>query len=241
MQNRKQEKQNILMSAFYGYIGEHHVDNICDEIDSLKEEIDKIEIPETLDDWFDGYVKNARKKDNQKRINVKMRSISSKTAVILLVLFLSFVTLTFSVEAFRIQLYNLLFFDHDEYSNIKIEQEPAEDKTTIKWKHYYYPTYLPDGFYIENAKEIENVREIKFFNNSGEYILFVQTPNGTAFSLDTEGGEKKEVEVNNRKAILAKKEGKNILIWNNDEFSFYLISNIEIENLIIIAESLEIK
>jgi len=241
MQNRKQEKQNILMSAFYGYIGEHHVDNICDEIDSLKEEIDKIEIPETLDDWFDGYVKNARKKDNQKRINVKMRSISSKTAVILLVLFLSFVTLTFSVEAFRIQVFNLLFMDHDEYSNVKIEREPAEDKTIIEWDHYYYPAYIPEGFYIESVSDLANVRQIKFRNSSGKYIDFTQIPNGTYVSLDTEGGEKKDVEIENRKAVLTVKEGKNILFWNNEEYSFYLTSNLELEKLIFIAESLEKK
>ena len=47
--------------------------------------------------------------------------------------------------------------------------------------------------------------------------------------------------INNRKAVLTEKEERNILFWNNEEFSFYLVSRLEAEKLQIIAESLEKK
>jgi len=240
-QNREIEKQNILMSAFYRYIAEQHIDNICADMDSLNNEIDRIDIPETLDDWFNQYIESINKENTLKKSKVKLKSISSRVAVILAVVFISIATLSLSVEAFRVQIYNLFSTDHNEYSNVKIRGESLEDLKIPEWDSYYFPTYLPKGFYIERTNEIENIKEVKLINNNGEYILFIQVPNGSDNSLDTEGGEKKEVEIKGKKAILSKKEDKNILIWNNKEFSFHLTSNLDADKLLLIAESLEKK
>jgi len=240
-QNREIEKQNILMSAFYRYIAEQHIDNICADMDSLNNEIDRIDIPETLDDWFNQYIESINKENTRKKTKVKLKNISSRVAVILAVVFISIATLSLSVEAFRVQIYNLFSTDHNEYSNVRIREESLEDLKIPEWDNYYFPTYIPKGFYIEFTNELVDIKELKFTNGSGKFIYFSQTPNGTNVSLDTEGGEKSEVVIKDRKAILTVKEDKNILIWNNEEFSFYLSSNLEAEKLIIIAESLEKK
>lgn len=239
-QNRKHTKQNILMSAFYDYVGEHYIDNICADIDGLKDEIDMTEVPETLDDWFEQYVKNIRKEETQKRAMRKVRNISSRVAVILLVLFIPLITLTLSVEAFRLQVYNLFFTDYNEYSSVKIKQAPTEN-VTIEWKNYYFPKFIPEGFYVESINENTNIKTIIFKNKNNEKMTLTQSLNGTGFSLNTEEGLKKEVVVKNRKAILVQQDGMNILFWNNEEFSFCLFSTLEVEVLIIVAESLEKK
>lgn len=239
-QNRDFIKQNKLMSAFYDYVGEHHIDNICADIDRLKVEIEKVEVPESLDDWFNQYIKNVKKQEKKKSMARKARKTSSRVAAILLILFVSLITLTLSVEAFRIQVYNLFFTDHEEYSSIRIKQGSTGD-VDIEWESYYYPTYIPEGFYVESIKESGNTRVIYFRNANNEYITFTQAPNGAGFSLDTEDGIKREVVVNSNKAILTEKEGKNTLIWNDDEISFYLTSTLEAQKLIFIAESLEKK
>lgn len=239
-QNKNHIKQKKLLSAFYDYVGEYHLDNICADIDSRKIEIDNIDIPQSLDDWFDRYINNVKKKEKQRKFIKKAKSISSKTAAILLVLFVSITTLTLSVEAFRTQVYNLLSTEHNEYSRVRIRHESTEN-VTIEWENYYFPTYMPEGFYVASIREVEEIKEINFINENNEYIVFSQAPNGTDFNLDTEDGIKTELVINNRKAVLTEKEERNILFWNNEEFSFYLVSRLEAEKLQIIAESLEKK
>lgn len=239
-QNRDFIKQNKLMSAFYDYVGEHHIDNICADIDRLKVEIEKVEVPESLDDWFNQYIKNVKKQEKKKSMARKARKTSSRVAAILLILFVSLITLTLSVEAFRIQVYNLFFTDHEEYSSIRIKQGSTGD-VDIEWESYYYPTYIPEGFYVESTMDNAKMRVINYKNQKNEYIIFIQVPNGVNLDIDTEDGINKEMIVNSNKAIFVKKEGKNILFWNNDEISFYLTSDLDIQKLILIAESLEKK
>lgn len=240
-QNREIEKQNILMSAFYRYIAEQHIDNICADMDSLSNEIDRIDIPETLDDWFNQYIESINKENTRKKSKVKLKNISSRVAVILAVVFISIATLSLSVEAFRVQIYNLFSTDHNEYSNIRIKEESTEDIKLKEWENYYFPTYIPEGFYIDYINELVDIIEIKFKNDSGKFITFIQAPNGTYISLDTEEGKKREVEISNRKAVLTEKENKNILFWNNEEYSFHLASNLDLRDLMLFAESLEKK
>ncbi|UZQ85498.1 DUF4367 domain-containing protein [Thermoclostridium stercorarium] len=225
--SRKEERLNKLMTAFYDYIGECHIDNICAETENLKEEIDKIEIPETLDERVYRYINSVKGRKSRQRFIAQFRNTSSRVAVILLALLFSLITLTLSVEAFRVHIYNLFFTDHKEFSNVKTMEISDENNAISGWSDYYFPAYIPEGFYIKSAREIEGIRVIKFVNDDNEYIYFIQTPNGTEMSLDTESGEKREVKVNDKKALLTQKGDKNILIWNNEEFSFHMTSNLD--------------
>lgn len=240
-QNRNDEKHEKLKSAFYDYIGENHIDNICAEIEEFNEEINRIKVPVTLDKRVYQYIDGISGKKYRKKPWINLNRTYSRVAVILLVLFSSLMTLSFGGDTFKLNIQNLLFSDRDKYSSVKIRHENETKNIKIEWKNYYYPAYLPDGFYIESVNELLNIREIKFKNNGNDYIYFTQAPNGIDISLDTEGGEKKEVIINNRKAIFTAKDGKNILVWNNEECSFYLTSNLDEKKMKYIAESLEKK
>jgi len=238
---KNNEKLNKLMAAFYDYIGEYHIDNICAEIDSLTDEIERTEVPRTLDEMIYKNIGRLGEGKNRKKPVQKAKKAYSRVAIAVLVLFISLITLSFSVDAFRYRIYSLFFKDYDEYSSVKIIEKEVEGEVKIEWENYYFPKYLPDGFYIEKIKEMFNMKEISFKNNNGDYIVFIQAPNGTNISIDTEGGEKKEVVIRSRKAILSEKDGKYDLFWNDEECSFLLTSNLEEKQMRFIAESIEKK
>lgn len=238
-QSREYLKQNKLMSAYYDYIGENHIDNICAEIDSLKEKIESTEVPESLDDWFSQYIKSIKKREIKNRLIGIIRKFFPRVAVSLFVLLVSLITLTFSVDALRVKVYNFLLTDHNEYSSVRIEE--AAEGVTIDWEQYYFPDYIPEGFYIESAKENKDTKMISFVNSENDYILFIQSLNGSDFNIDTEDGSSRELFIGKRKGVLVDKNGEHILIWNNEECSFYIKSDLEAEKLIYIAESLKKK
>lgn len=238
---RNSVKKTKLMAAFYDYIGECHIDNICAELENRKDEIDMTEVPETLDERVYQCIDKFNMRNARKRLAEKIRSIIPKAAVILLVLFVSLLTLTLSVDAFRTQVYNFISTDNDEYSSVRIRPGSSENEVKINWKEYYFPTYVPEGFYIDKIQENDRVKAVYFKNENNEQIKFFQAPNAADFNMDTEGGEKEELLINGMVAVLIKKDGKNILFWNNAEASFYLVSELEADKLVIIAESLEKK
>jgi len=240
-QSRNDEKLEKLKSAFYDYIGENHIDNICAEIEEFNEEINRIKVPVTLDKRVYQYIDGISGKKYRKKPWINLNRTYSRVAVILLVLFSSLMALSIGVDAFKYTIQNFFVSDYDQYSSVRIRDDNRAKNVEIEWESYYYPAYLPDGFYIESVNELLNIREIKFKNNGNDYIYFTQAPNDVDISLDTEGGEKKEVIINNRKAIFTAKDGKNILVWNNEEYTFHLTSNLDEKKMKYIAESLEKK
>ena len=233
MTEQADKKAEKIMSAYFDYIGEMHLENICRGLDEQKEEIDRIQVPESLDAWFIRFMDQHRKKESRGRLFTGLRKASSKAAVILLVLFVSMMVITVSVDAFRIKVYNLLFESNEKYSSVRVDELGDE----MNWEDFYFPAYVPKGFQVKSARELKQVRIIEFTDDKGEYITFFQSTNGNDMQMDTEAGDQREVMVNDRVAILSEKSGKSILFWHNDECSFWLTSGLDGEVLVRIAES----
>lgn len=222
------------MCAYFDYIGEQHLENICSELDMQNEEIEGIQVPESMDDWFNRYMDGYRKKESRDRHIRKIRKTTSKAAIILFVLLTSMLIVTLSVDAIRTRVLNFIIESNEKYTGIRVDDEPVVD---IKWKDYYYPVYLPQGFHINETYELKNQKIIRFINDEGQDIVFTQSVNGTEVQLDTEEGIVSEVLINGNAGILSEKPGKNILLWHNEEYSLWLNSKIDSEVLIRIAES----
>lgn len=234
MTGQVDKKAEKIMCAYFDYIGEQHLENICSELDMQNEEIEGIQVPESMDDWFNRYMDGYRKKESRDRHIRKIRKTTSKAAIILFVLLTSMLIVTLSVDAIRTRVLNFIIESNEKYTGIRVDDEPVVD---IKWKDYYYPVYLPQGFHINETYELKNQKIIRFINDEGQDIVFTQSVNGTEVQLDTEEGIVSEVLINGNAGILSEKPGKNILLWHNEEYSLWLNSKIDSEVLIRIAES----
>lgn len=240
-QKDEKEIRQKLMNAYYCYIGEYHLSNICDEIEIEKSEVDKIRVPEHMDNWFIEYISKVKKEELYKNILNNVKRVLPRVAVVLLTLIVSMTLVTLSVEAIRVRVLNVLFAKNDEYSSVRIVEEQPNTDITESGEDYYVPTNIPAGFEIENVNELKNSVIIVYSNKENEQFSFTQAPNGTSFHLDTEGSINEEVLISDNKGIFIEKEGRNILFWNNEECSFYIASGLEQDILIVIAESIKKK
>ncbi len=57
--------------------------------------------------------------------------------------------------------------------------------------------------------------------------------------MDTEDAKTSEGLVNNDKSILVEKSNKKILLWHSSDSSFYIIGNIDVNELLRIANNIK--
>lgn len=238
--NKNQNKSEKVMEAYYSFIGECHINNIASELESKKEELNHIQVPDTLNKWFEDFnIQRIRKEKHIFRAK-QLKRISSRVAMIFLILIASLSIITMSVETMRVKVLNFFIETTEKYTSIKVGEKDSEEEILITWDSYFYPAYLPEGFKLESADQFNETKFIQF-SREKEVIQFVQAPNGTDFQLDTEKGNISEVMINTTKGILVEKEDKKILFWNNNESSFYIVSDIDSQTIIDISKSLEKK
>ena len=233
-----ENKENKVIEAYYGYIGEIYVDSIVDELEEKKEEIKNTSFPKELDTWVEEYIKTEEKKEKRIKLIKNIKKQSKKAAIILLIVIAGISTLIFTVEAIRVRVFNYFIEKNERYTEIRVEEENNIKTPELNWESYYQPTYMTEGYYFESSKDIGSIKVLKYTNGENQ-ITFTQANNGTDFQLDTEDAVTENIKINGNEGLLIIKEDRSMIFWHNEEKSFTITGNIKKEEIIKIAESIE--
>lgn len=141
-----------------------------------------------------------------------------------------------SVGATRNAIFNAIIKWHEKYTEIRFG-ESSENMS------FYRPTYLPEGFSEKTVEAGVNFTTIIYRNSSGERIAFdQQSADGGVNLVDSENTEYTEVLLMGNTGYLFKaktENDSNILIWEQNGIVLELVSTIESEELLRIAESVK--
>lgn len=239
--NNDREQKELLEKAFFSYVGYHHTQNILSELEDYREEIEAIEITETLDKRV---YKSIQEIENNKKTNFKrfydkvLRTKAHKAATIFIILAISMAVLTVSVEAFRVRVYNMILEQREKYLEIRLAEEDTGGTNEDELSGHYVPGYIPEGFGLESAGGSGETATFTYKNESNQRIFFDQAPNGTTYQLDSEDAVIEDIIINGYKGVSLTKGERITLFWNSEETSFVMISDIEHEELIKVAESI---
>lgn len=238
-----------MMEAYYGIVGEGHVANLLEELDGQKNDIDQVSVPLSLKAWLEAYVAGLVGKEKQAIRRKRFRSFSAKAAIVLLMLTLTGTILTFSVEAIRIRVFNMMLTAREEYTEIRFGEEGdiSEDQISTKAPFifedkvagHYYPTYIPEGYGLEESNDYGRMVTYRFIDGAGRRLYFDQSPLDGGMQIDTEDALVTYPEVGGVEAIMAQEDGQVILVWYNSEYAFTLIGEMTAEEALKIAESVE--
>ncbi|GMQ61671.1 DUF4367 domain-containing protein [Vallitalea maricola] len=229
-------QKNKILESYYGYIGSCHIENIITDQDNQRNEMNELEFPRSIDEWFVKFYRKYRRKERVQKLNRKFKKAGCKVAVLLLLVIGIGTVLSCTVEAFRIKILNFFIEENKEYTivQVKEDKEPIPDS----WSNYYYPEYLPQDFILDKS-EIMNDKKILKFINEDKFILITQSPNGTNYQMDTEDAEADKIIINDYEGLLIEKQEHTTIIWHNEEFSFNIISNIISDELMKVVKNLE--
>ncbi len=234
----KDENKRI-MEAYYASIGKAHIDNIAREMENREDEIEKIELPASLDAWVRDYAEKEIKEKKRKKRLSSMKRFSKRAAVIILVLISVMSALMFTVEAVRIRVLNFFIEVNERYTEVRVDEVNGKDLTPeLDWDSYYAPEYLPDGYFFEASVDGGTIKVLKY-NDGEKQIVITQARNGADIQLDTEDAEVRTVVIDGTEGKLISKGDRVMLFWYNDEKSFTIKGQVNEEEVIRMMESLE--
>lgn len=170
------------------------------------------------------------------------QAVARRAAIIIISTALVLGTVSFSVKAIRepiVKFFKETFDRFTEFSWVKVDDRLWIDASNNN--AYYVPSYVPQG-YIIDEKDIGYGRcNIVYRNDEGSKIWYRQILfwGMTNLRLDTENTEVHEIAVNGEKAIWFKNKGYTNLFIYNTKGCYHIRWKGSLEDLIQMAESLE--
>ncbi len=232
-----------IIEGFCYYLGYHHVENTGKSLDALKEEVNKIDYPKELDEWFDAHLKNYEKIERKNKKMIFIKKLTTRIAVLFIFLGISMTIVTLNVEAFRTNFFNFITDISESFTSVQVEEIDRGQNPTnihIDWINYYLPEYVPESYQLDNLQVFDENKILYYKNKSGEEIQFSQSPIGNNFQLDTEHANSTEVIINEQKGMIIEKNNVLTLLWFDNINTYYLIGKINKIEIIKMAESVQL-
>ena len=169
------------------------------------------------------FLQFARTYDQQHAaVSVKKKSKArmkrfARFAAIFLACFITMGSLALGTsEALREKVFTLIF--NDETGSVSLRTESEEDMIG-SWENYWYPAWLPEGFYMLGA-ERGNYLFMLFVSQNDPYEIRIReySLNGTSIGLDTDTAEIEEIKVGHKNVVLSVDETNCIMsaAWMTD-------------------------
>ena len=185
---------------------------------------------------FHNLLDNELRKHKLRSLIQMSKKIFTKIAVVVFVLILGFALLFTTVEAFRVQVLNLILTFEKEYTSIKLGE--GNGNITAGFRNTYAPTYIPAGYWIYDISDMGETKLITYKNDAGESIDFYDYAPSLTTNLDTENAEIiKSITINGKSGMFVLKNELSTISWSNDEKIFIISAYISESEIIKIAES----
>ncbi len=183
-----------------------------------------------------------------KKLTVKsIMSVTKKVAVVVMIV----ISLTFaglmSVKAFRAEVYRIVTEIYEKYIDIFFKSDDESTKSQVnKIEETYLPSYIPDKY--ERSNLIISFIKVmaEYINSNGNMIFYDQgliSDGGP--SIDGENYSIKNIKINdiNGSLYIYNEEtldnNRYFIIWYDEKYYYTLSGNIELSELLKMAESLQ--
>lgn len=158
-------------------------------------------------------------------------------------MFLVTLTLTFgtvmSVEAYRIRFFEFVTQVWEELTSIVTHSDDNADHDTLVLAS---PSYIPKGYTILEQTSNEYKYSIIYIDESGAEIYYLQKLSSQSeFIFDTEDVQPKEINIGGSVGYLIINKGVTQLYWYDNYNTYTLISSLEENEIIKMAESIKNK
>lgn len=184
---------------------------------------------------------------SQKLAQLQIKKVAKKAAVIAAITIPVSIFGLFSVDASRNAIFNALLEWKADHLDIKYEDKNSNSSTVgssaPSTGSVLKPKYIPEGFVEDTLTKSGSYYNISYKNSEGNLIIlrtFSLEKEGV-FSVDTENTLQKQITINGIKTNIfeaKRKEDCSYIVWNSQNKSFVLSSNISVKELISMAESM---
>lgn len=168
-----------------------------------------------------------------------INTVGKRAAIIILSLLIALSTVTFGVKAIRETVIEFITETYEKFTRITVESEDTPDEIDLE---PFKPQYVPEGFEIISENNHGTMYSIMYENSQKQSIFYTQQlTHGADFRTNTEGVEFDTIFINSFEGIIYEQKGEKHLIFATQDYFFIFSGNISFDELIKMAESIEIK
>lgn len=170
---------------------------------------------------FEKKIKKIIKKEKMGLFLNKICLYTKKVAVVFIAFLISLFTITMSVEALRVKLFDMVKEVYEKFTIYKFKIDENDNKK-VNFLEKKSINYLPNGFEEIDRAEYDN--DISLIYSDGEdYITFnyLLIENSNLY-IDTENAKINKVQINNFYADYIEKENKSRLVWQDENILYDL-------------------
>ncbi len=171
--------------------------------------------------------------ENMPKAKKKSKKMFLRVASIFIAVAICLTTVTLSVEGFRESFVEFLSnFSSSDFASIDIGNE-KDDELLLSFEGQYVPTYIPEGYSVENVSNSDGLKEICFIDEDNNIIIFREQKAEQKSNIDDENADSVEnIEINGMKGVLVVKNGtKTIALTTENSILYLYCDDIDIDLL----------
>jgi hypothetical protein len=179
----------------------------------------------------------AHRKPYYPLVNTNFKKAALAMAVVLIIM----ITTVFSVSALREPVIRFFVEVYEKFSQVFFHHQP-EEQFPATLEVYYAPTWLPEGYREDAGQTVDIILscERTYMNANMDEISFRQhTITSSALRIDTEGVQAKQVVVNGNPGLAYSNKGIQHLLWNSEQYGFFVFGPVPETDLLRMAESIQ--
>ena len=170
---------------------------------------------------FEKKIKKIIKEEKRGPFLNKIYSYTKKIAVVFIAFLISLFTITMSVEALRVKLFDMVKEVYEKFTIYKFKIDENDNKK-VNFLEKKSINYLPNGFEEIDRAEYDNDISVTY-SDGEDYITFnyLLIENSNLY-IDTENAKINKVQINNFYADYIEKENKSRLVWQDENILYDL-------------------
>lgn len=143
-----------------------------------------------------------------------------------------------SSKTVRASMIEFLIRTTPEYTAVGFYQTDDVVDVPENWELSYFPSYIPNGFYLDQVNTGRKTSEAYFRNDKGESIDILFGSISTQLRIDSENAEIVHLNINGVDSTLMIKDDSHRLIGHLGDEYYYISTNLPLTEVIQIAESI---
>ncbi|MBQ9300429.1 MAG: DUF4367 domain-containing protein [Clostridia bacterium] len=141
-------------------------------------------------------------------------------------------------DTIRVRVLQFLMQNTPSYTQIKFVPTGIEIEIPVDWSEDYFPTYIPQGFYMKKVEPYKEAALVVYENDRNQRIEIEICGPGAVAQVDSENAEMFNISIQGHSATVMQKNGWTRIVWNVGDRYIMVRSNTDYENTISVAESI---
>ncbi|NLO48101.1 MAG: DUF4367 domain-containing protein [Clostridiales bacterium] len=189
---------------------------------------------------------NRRLKSAGKRRSGSPHRIMCMASAAILAIIIAFSVAFMTVDAFRVNVLNLLISIEPEYTTIQLTERREgngenNNGLVVNWSQAYVPSYIPEGFEVSDSIVTQSIKRMVFTDEQNEtrFITYTIFGSSSTVAVDTENAQVNEtIKIGGRDGMLVIKNSVVTLALEMNGHLILIQGMISRDEIINIAESI---